>query len=652
MLSHRRPLRALSALLLAAALAWSAPAHAGNRLGQPDLVEDALAYATTDRAKALALLEEAATSTADHDEALVLAVYAGEQRRLSGDKEGARGWFERVLESGDGAPAAAARLGLALLTVDAEPDASTWAILEDTHQKSATATQNACRYLALAVRAAGQNDLTALERWSRKALDYAAEDPEVEARVTARLEALTAPPTGPDVEPEPGPGPDTPEPEAEAVLPALQAAWAALDHCDAAAAREGAQALVDAGGDDAWAAKLLLRRLDAVPVDPGKVGVLLPTSGRYQAAAHQILEAVKVGLGTGGPELVVADTGEDAASAVAALEQLVLEDGVVAVVGPLRRDVAEDVARAADALHVPLLSLTREDGLTAERPWVYQAMPTPASEARVLVAHAVEERGMSAFAIFAPDNAYGHAAADAFTAAVEEQGAQVTVAEYYDATATDLIPFAKTLGRKDYEARSWEFHQLKAAARERGGDPSKVVLPPILDFQGLFLPDSAARVPLATAALAYEEFPIGEFQTERDGDTVPLMGLSSWNNPSLVTAGNIYVRSSIFTDAWWDGDATGQAFVERYRQATGRGPSSLEVYAHDAGAILGAVTGVRPPTREDFREALSGAEVEGTVTGVAGFNEERQANHDIRILTICKDGVFPPDQVPNEELPE
>ncbi len=51
----------------------------------------------------------------------------------------------------------------------------------------------------------------------------------------------------------------------------------------------------------------------------------------------------------------------------------------------------------------------------------------------------------------------------------------------------------------------------------------------------------------------------------RDGATVPLLGLSSWNNTKLVHSGGPYARSSIFVDVFLSTDSQGLAFTELYR---------------------------------------------------------------------------------------
>src|SRR5690606_8544966 len=142
-------------------------------------------------------------------------------------------------------------------------------------------------------------------------------------------------------------------------------------------------------------------------------------------------------------------------------------------------------------------------------PWVYQGVPSIGDQVDALVHHVMVTEGMKRFAIFAPDTAYGRRAAETFQQAVAAKSGTISVEVFYDSEAPALMPFASKLGRKDPEARKAELWRLRKEAEENGGNPSNVVLPPAMDFDAIFLPDNARRVPIACAALAYEEFPIG-----------------------------------------------------------------------------------------------------------------------------------------------
>ena len=146
--------------------------------------------------------------------------------------------------------------------------------------------------------------------------------------------------------------------------------------------------------------------------------------------------------------------------------------------------------------------------------------------------------------------------------------------------------------------------------------------------------------PIACAALAYEEFPIGEFQVNRDGPTIPLLGLSGWNHPDLVTRGGLYTRSSVFVDSFWRSDLDADPFVQAYRDATGRSPSALEANAYDIGRLVAEAARSDARSRMEFLAALYAAEIEGDVSGLTGVTDEGIAQRSFRVLSMDKDNIF------------
>lgn len=607
-------------------LSLLSPALAG-KIRNPTVVEDALAYAETDRAKALTLLEDAVDG-AKKNEAGVIALYAGEQRRLNGDRVQATAWFDKALALDDSLEPAVT-LGRVLLDVDKGLDARGIATLGDAPEKEILQTQNADRYLLLALLAAKENDAARVKSFSKKAIDAARVDAGVLQRITVRLQELAG--TAPD---------DVQLTEGGGGSP-LDRAREALAKGDRSKAANLAQKAIDdaaEGSPEALRASYMLKRANATtPVDPGKIAVLLPQSGKYQLVGRQIEEALRYGYQREGgkAKLVFIDSGATPEEAVAALERAVLQEGAIAIAGPVLSVVADEVITAADALEVPLLSLSQSNEL-AGNPWVFQGVPSVGDQIEALVTHEIG-REHTKFGIFAPDTAAGHRAAEVFRASVARHGGSVTGETFYDAEAKALMPFAAKLGGKDPKARSSELYRLREEARENGRDPSTVVLPPRVDFQAIFIPDNARNVALAAAALAYEEFSIGQFRAKKGATTMSLIGLSGWNHQSLVTSGNEYVRDSRFTDIY---DPAASADFERdYHAALKRGPSSLEAAVVDAGRLLAKGTASAATTRAQFAEGLAKVQVEGTNTGATGFAEDHRAKPKIQILTIGYNGI-------------
>lgn len=630
-------------IALLAGLLLAAPAHAGKRV-EPDLIEDALAFAQTDRDQAARLLEDAIANdgTLTDDQRDIFRVHAAEQRRLLGQRDPAWALFREVVDGGRPSALDAGKLGIALLDAERGVDDKIAARLAAPDEREVIATQNADRYLLLAIRARDANDDAAFKDFSKRSLAFGKEDDGVFARVKARLDAIgsVASPTA---------SPAAPAADDRSIVAKAQSAFDAGRKDDAIRlANDAIAAAPDSA--DARAAKYLLRRVDAGPADATKIGVLLPLSGKYATAGTQIRTALELGYGTavGKRALVYVDAGETSETALAALEKLVYEQHVVAVIGPLRTEGALDVAQAAEAMRVPLVSLAQTVDVVTDRQWVIQAMVTPADQVAALLDYTMGARGMHNFAIFAPDNPYGHLAADVFQKQVLERKGAITVEGFYDPAATNVGPAAKLLGRKDYEARKAELAKLKSETAKNGGDPSKVVLPPIVDFDAMFIPDNAQRLPIACAGLAYEEFPLGEFKPTKDAVTFPLLGLSGWNADSLLTGGGPYVRGGYFTDVYRPGlDA---AFDELFRAGAGHTPTALEAVTYDVGELLAKASLGDAKSPEQFRDALLAAKIDGAITGTSGFDSAtREATHHVRIHEVTAKAIIEID--PNPVVP-
>jgi len=352
----------------------------------PDVVEDALAYATTDRAKAVALLEEALAAGPSSADVDPIMVHAGEQHRLAGDMLSAERRFAEVARRDPKGPwGAAARLGLVLLEARGKaPDERMLDVLSETPEKDALATQNADRYLLLAGDAARRDDANRAASHAKKALAYAKDDPAVLARVSAAL-----------------------------------AAAAAAGDVEVAPVAEG-------------------------PVDRNRIVALLPLSGRFESVGSSMRDALRFGYGAAPRELVFVDSGATAASAVAALEAAVSE-GAVAVVGPLLAEETAPVVAASERLGVPLLSLSQSYEPTEEQHWALSGMYTREDQIEGLLDYVMGDQGLRTFLVFHPDNGYGTASAAVFRSAVVDRGGSIRASGTYSSTEQYLVPFATEL---------------------------------------------------------------------------------------------------------------------------------------------------------------------------------------------------------------
>jgi branched-chain amino acid transport system substrate-binding protein len=622
---------------------WAKPAPA---------VRDALEIGQSDRTAAIASLEGAAASAKGAARA-ELVLHAGEQSRLADDFERARAWFLDVLDDPKGRKyAEAARLGLALLDASrgdmSKPSRNALLTISP---KDALDTQNAERFAILAVEAGTAGRTTERDLQASRALDFAQGDRALSADIRTRLDAVGArddlppppqntpvtadkPPKSNDPKPPrvPEPEPD-PEPVAVDAATLLTAAREALAEGDRARAKELADKVLGASPDDDQrsGAEIVLRTADAVATSR-KVGVLLPTSGKYASVGSQLREAIEDGWSqvSSSHELLFVDSGATPASAVAALDDLVMKEGVVAVLGPLLTVESDAVAKHAEELAVPLASMSQALEDAGSYDWVFQAWLTPEQQVDALLDHAMTRSGMASFAIFAPDNDFGRHAAELFRDGVAERSGEIKVEIFYEAKGNDMSGAARKLGRTGVEGK------------------------PLVDFDAIFLPDKGRRVPLAAAGLAYEEFPVGTFDPAGRG-SIPLLGLSSWNDASLVASGGTYTRNALFTDVYvpppsgggleWYPTQAWRDFTERLRDKTGRTPAPLEALASDAARVVALAAASNPTSRLAFRRALLDVSPTTSVTGIVGFDEEsHEVRRALRVLSVQRNGFVPVDE--------
>ena len=99
---------------------------------------------------------------------------------------------------------------------------------------------------------------------------------------------------------------------------------------------------------------------------PTLVGIALPLTGEYKAFSDQVLNAIALAIDLQNKGLVqveIKDTKGDADGAAQAVDELA-RDGAVVILGPIALAEAPAAAVRAQQLGVPIVSLSRAEGLT------------------------------------------------------------------------------------------------------------------------------------------------------------------------------------------------------------------------------------------------------------------------------------------------
>ncbi len=607
----------------------------------PDLIQRSQTLAKNDRMAAIVLLEDYLRGGTTAEVEPWALLWAGEHRRLAADPPGARKWFERLagrypthsLKDG-------AILGMALVDAESSLSGNTLATLQLMRSNAAPDSMNADRYRILARVGADEGSPSSKVKDNvRRALAFAQNDATVQARVLASLRDLIDASESEQIETN-NPGVGSPEEIA------VKRARAALDAGNFdEATRRATDILTN------WPASMHAMELNYIqkraaasnPTKSRRVGVLLPLSGSYAPAAQHLKRVIKLANEVEGSplELMFADTAGTAEQTASQIESLVIEHGCVAIMGPLLKDNGEIAAKHAQALRTPMVALTQSGDPVGVGSFIFRGFLPLKQQVEALLNHAMHQAGHSRFAVLYPFNGYGEAALNLFTASVTQRGGEIIRIEGYDTDTTDFRSVARKLGNSEGGDRRGELVELRASAARRGEDSDKVILPPIIDFDAIFIPDNHRRLVLVASALAYEEFPVGQFRRNLEDQPILLLGLNAWNDPRLVQAGGKYVYDSVFVDAFHaDSKAPSVTrFVERFRDSFERAPRVVDGLAWDATRLTAAAVREGNNNRQAIRDELTRVQISGPVAGGTHFGADREVDRTLHVLTITKTGI-------------
>lgn len=374
---------------------------------------------------------------------------------------------------------------------------------------------------------------------------------------------------------------------------------------------------------EAYLAQLDSRR----HVDPYTIGVVLPLSGKYAPIAQKALHGLQLGLGIYGTEksefkLAVVDDEGSPDGARRGVERLVTEDSVIAVVGSLLSKTASTVASKTEELGVPSIALSQKSGLTEGTTYVFRNALTSEMQVKELVRIAMEQLGIKRFAMLYPNSAYGVEYANLFWDEVLSRGGQIRGVQPYATTETDFRgPIKRLVGTYYVEDRRAEYQNrlknyFRSQKRPKGRqNPPDDLLPPIVDFEALFVPDDPKAIGQIAPMLVYQGV-----------QNMRLLGTSVWNSPDLVRRGQKNVENALFMDNNLVEDPAFKTskFFREYQHAFGEEPGLFEAQGYEVGLLLRKLIGDGERTRVGLAQALTQLRQFQGVAGPMSMNAQHE----------------------------
>ncbi|HEY0191135.1 MAG TPA: penicillin-binding protein activator [Kofleriaceae bacterium] len=293
----------------------------------------------------------------------------------------------------------------------------------------------------------------------------------------------------------------------------------------------------------------------------GVLGAVVPLGGKSNRVAEAAVAALGLAAGVGDGKAVAAievRAAGDGDAVGAAIDGLA-HANVIAIIGPTDKDAVDTAGPRADALGVPLISLSGRAEKHALLRNVFHIMHSGEARSRALAQRALA-KGVSKFAVLAPESGYGKTLSAAFVDEVNRGGGKIVSTVTYK---PDTKSFPGVVGKL---SGAWD---------------------------AVFVPEDATTLALIAPALDATDTkprPLGTKKIKGGGR--PVLLLSTAENLSgafLVDAGR-HAEGALLAPGYYpdDQDPASKAFVDRFIAAFGRAPGFVEAYAFDAAQLAAA----------------------------------------------------------------
>lgn len=343
------------------------------------------------------------------------------------------------------------------------------------------------------------------------------------------------------------------------------------------------------------------------------IGVIAPLTGDIPKVGQSTVEAARMAVEEVNAEcgltiddenyevvIIIEDNEAKAESSVAVATRLIVEEDVIAIIGPQASKQAVPTGQVANDRETPMISpWSTNPATTLDRPWVFRAAFLDPFQGPVVAGFVVNEFGAETAAVlYDVASDYPKGLAENFRDAAEEAGVDVVAFESFTTGDTDF---------------SSQLTSIIAA------NPDV-----------LFTPQY------------YNEVPLIVQQARELGFEGPIVGSDSWGTPDLIELCGEACEGLFFSTHYAPDIATevGQTFINAYEERYGAKPDDVAALTYDAFQLLfTAIENANSLDKADIRDALASIELFEGVTGLMSFDEQGDPIKCAVIIQI-KDGAF------------
>ncbi|MFN4165213.1 MAG: penicillin-binding protein activator [Ferrovibrio sp.] len=349
-----------------------------------------------------------------------------------------------------------------------------------------------------------------------------------------------------------------------------------------------------------------------------RIAFLAPLSGPHAGLGRALLDAAQLALFDLADDrlaLLPRDTEGQPEKAAAAAQQA-LAEGAQIIIGPLFANEAAVVGPLARERGVKVLSFSTDRSVAGNGVFLLGFTPDQQIERVMTFART---KGVTRYALLAPDSAYGNAVAQAAELAAQQAGGRLLRQDRYPSDTSDLTPVVR------------RFANALRALPPRGPEEPPVEgvdsnLPRPVD--AVLLPEGGARLRALAPLLPYFDI---------DPRAVRFLGTGLWEDAGLGS-------EPALQGGWYAAPAP-EGFAEfsrRFEQGFGRRPVRLASLAYDTTALVGILA-----RRGDFSDAaLTNPDGFAGYDGIFRFLPNGLVQRGLAVLEVQRRGSRVIDPAP------
>ncbi len=326
------------------------------------------------------------------------------------------------------------------------------------------------------------------------------------------------------------------------------------------------------------------------------IGVIAPLTGDIpdvgkstQEAAEMAVDEINAacGLEIDGEQyevvIIIEDNESKAESSVAVATRLIVEEDVIAIIGPQSSKQAVPTGQVANDRETPMISpWSTNPDTTKDRPWVFRVAFLDPFQGPVVAGFIVDEFGADAAAVlYDVASDYPKGLAENFRDAAEESGVEIVGFESFTTGDTDF---------------SSQLTNIIAA------NPDVIFTPQY-----------------------YNEVPLIVQQARSLGYEGQIVGSDSWGTGNLYELCGEDCNGLFYSTHYASDIATevGQTFITAYEEIYGVKPDDVAALTYDAFQLLfTAIEDAQSLDKAAVRDALASIELFEGVTGIMSFDEQ------------------------------